>query len=227
MSAQKTYHTAEDLRDLEQKVARRIDLRTSWIGLVASLLLFLISVALPFTGKATGIDVALFNQKAHEFGATPIEAIYVYVAMVTIVVLNLVMLATRNLWATYVAWVMGGVTITLALFTIWLGQTRQGAHGSSGTEFGAVINAVSSLLFMCVVTSIIFRRSDDQIDLEEARRDAQVSDPVADAQLEASVGRRYSRYEDNPLFVDDRRSRVAERHKSLGLSTEDEGDDIA
>lgn len=211
--SEKKLLSADDLAVMEKEAAQKVDMRSSWIGLVAVLVLFLGSLALPFTGKANGFDILFMNVKAHEHGATPLEQTYVIIGLVSIVGFNLLVLLTRRLSLTYIAWVFSGITATAAMFMIWMGQTRLRAETSSGTEFGAAINAITAFAFLIIMTALIFRRSADQLDLEDARRQAGVDDPVAEAQRDASVGRRFSRYEDNPLFIDDRRSKASERHQ--------------
>ncbi|WKD61409.1 hypothetical protein CCICO_06945 [Corynebacterium ciconiae DSM 44920] len=211
--ADKKLLSADDLAGLEKRAAKKVDMRSTWIGLIAVFVLFLITLVLPFTGKANGFDILVMNDTALEFGATPLERIFVILGLVSMVVVNLAVVASRSMLLTYINWVLAGTTGTAAMFMIWMGQTRLRAEGSSGTEFGAALSGLVAIAFLLMMTGLIFRRSEEQLDIEDARREAGSDDPVADAQREASIGRRFSRYEDSPLFVDDRRQKASERHR--------------
>ena len=211
--AEKKFLSADDLAGLEKQAAKKVDMGSTWISLIAVFVLFLITLILPFTGKANGFDILVMNDKALEFGATPLERLFVILGLVSMVVVNLAVVASRSMLLTYINWVFAGITGTAAMFMIWMGQTRLRAEGSSGTEFGAALSGIVAIAFLLIMTGLIFRRSEEQLDIEDARREAGLDDPVADAQREASVGRRFSRYEDSPLFVDDRRKKASERHR--------------
>lgn len=200
-----------ELARKEKILARRVTLGKLRFLLIAAFVLFLAALVLPFTEGARGFDVLLFTEVSTAAGVTLAERVFVILMSLGVGLGNAVLLLTRRTWVSHAAWIVTGIGLFYSVFALWMQQTQPGG-GSSG--IGMYVGAASVILGTIGLSGIILRRDPAQAAVAEQRAQSDNLDEVGYAQRDAMVTRQVTSYEDNPLFVDDRRARASERHRN-------------
>lgn len=210
---------ADDRRDLareEKQAARTLTLGNHRWTLLAALLCYLAYLVLPHAGSVLGFQVLLRLDPATEAGIKITEYIYAILIFLGIGVFTTLTLITRRTVFGLIAWMFSTVGLFYSVFALWLRQTRPESEADTATGVGMWISIVGVALAVLAYSMVALRRDDRQKRIAEERAENENLDEVGFAQREAMVARQNTSYEDNPLFVDDRRRRAAERHRRSG-----------
>ncbi|MGD7001066.1 hypothetical protein [Corynebacterium halotolerans] len=207
----------EELARVEKKAARRISLGNHAGLLIGALALWLVSLALPVTSEARGFEVLVLTLPG-ETGATLAEFIHSVLVFLGVGLFNLLLLITRRTIFSWLAWLFTGIGLFYSLFALWMRQTQS---NENMVGIGLYVSILAVLLATYALSSVILRRDPDQVSIAEERASSDNLDAVGRAQR-AATSARAEADEVNPLLVDDRRSRAAERYRNRRPGPDDE-----
>ncbi|HKM25753.1 MAG TPA: hypothetical protein VJY40_08960, partial [Corynebacterium sp.] len=123
-------------------------------------------------------------------------------------VLTTLTLLTRRLFVAIPAWMITTVGTAYSLFALWLRQTRANADDGVEMNLGFWISLLALVLAFLAYAMTMFRRNPEQEKLARDRASSDNLDEVGRMQQQANISP-----EENPLLIDDRRSRASERHQ--------------
>mgnify|MGYP000906823615 FL=1 len=157
-----------EIESAERRVAREIDPGPR--ALVVAILVFvlLLTVVLPHTGHARGVDVLMGNQAAVDAGITLPSRVFCWVTLVLAVGFSMLALLTRR-WA--VAWVaLAGswLASAMGLLAVWSRQTAPVGHPRPGV--GLVIAWIAVVVLAFHWARVVWTRTAAQLAAEEHRR---------------------------------------------------------
>lgn len=200
------------LADQEKVAARRMSLGNQKWALIAAVILWLAYLVLPVAGDVRGYEVTFALPGAREAGIKISEYVYAVLIGLGIGVLTTLTLLTRRAVLGLAAWMLVTVGLFYALFALWLRQTRASAGDGVNVGVGMYLSILGVLIAVVVYSMVALRRDPEQTRLAEARAASEDLDDVGRAQRELLDGQRHT-VEVNPLLIDDRRQRAAERHR--------------
>lgn len=196
-----------DLANAERAANEQIaDTPARWVVLACAAVL-LVCLALPFAGDAAGWQVLLGRGAARDAGASIAEYLFSWFSLVGLGALGSLSVFTRRYRMAAIGWVLTCMSVVFALMSVWL--RRSSAAGLPGHGAGAVVAMLAALVAAFAFVPMVTRRGAEQEAIAVERAAAQGHDEVAQAQRQATERAQ----ENNPLLVDDRRARAAERHK--------------
>lgn len=204
-----TAPTSSELAAREKKASTRLTLgRQLWL-FAAALVLYVVSLALPQAGSVRGWEVLLHMPAAEEAGIKITEYVFATLVALGVGVLTTLVLITRRTGLAIIAWMISTVGLAYSVLAMWLRQTR--SSSGDGVEMGPGfwLALLAVLLAFLGYASVVLRRNPEQQELARERASAENLDEVGRLQQEAAVAP-----EDNPLLIDDRRSRASQRHRS-------------
>lgn len=202
-------NTPANLAANEKKAARKISLSGFSGLLIGALVLWIISLALPVTSGARGIEVLLFTPTG-DTNATIAEFIHALVVFLGVGLFNGLLLITRRTLFSWLAWLFSGIGLFYSVFALWMRQT-QDTDNVSGIGMYLSVGAV--ILAVIALSSVILRRDPEQTRIAQERASNDNLDAVGEAQRAARRTNPDASQEDNALLIDDRRARAAERHR--------------
>lgn len=198
----------QELATREKRVASRLDLGGRLWFFVGALVFYVISLVLPQAGSVRGYEVLLQTSTADDAGIKITEYVYAILIFLGIGVLTTLTLLTRRLAVAIPAWMLTTVGLAYSVFAMWLRQTRSSADDGVEMNLGFWISLLAVVLAFLGYAMTIFRRNPEQEQLAQARAASDNLDVVGRMQQQANISAA-----ENPLLVDDRRSRATERHK--------------
>ncbi len=201
-------NTPQELAIREKRVASRLDLGGRLWLFVAALILYAVSLVLPQAGSVRGYEVLFQLEPAADAGIKLTEYVYATLAFLGIGVLTTLTLLTRRLAVAVPAWMITAVGAAYSLFALWLRQTRANADDGIDMNLGFWVSLLALILAFCGYAMTMFRRNPEQEKLARDRAHSDNLDEVGRMQREAKIST-----EENPLLIDDRRSRASERHQ--------------
>lgn len=201
----------DQLAQQERAAARTISLgRYRWV-LLGVLVVFFAALFLPHSGDVRGIDLIARNEKAT--ADTKIgEFVFVYFGTAAAVVLNAATLLTRRTAVANIQYLCAGVALLTSLFGLWMRMQDAENTGAAGIGPGLIIEALAVIVLVYAMSCFIFARSEEQKRIAHDRASTPSLDAVGKVQQEHRMSRGMDSPETNPLLVDDRRRRAAERH---------------
>ncbi|MDY5785990.1 MULTISPECIES: hypothetical protein [unclassified Corynebacterium] len=212
MGSDSTAHSATAARELEwqeREASKSMHLGTSRWVLAGCVVAYIVALFLPFAGTASGWQILCATAAADEVQTKLTEFAFVWISFLGLVVLTSLVVATRRFVFAAPAWMACGIALLGSVLAIWLRRTSStfdaGFHHGPGIYLAIAAVAVAVIAYIPVV----FGRSAQQEEIARLRARTDQRDDVAIAQSDATN----SRGEANPLLVDDRRARAAERHK--------------
>lgn len=218
---------SRDLAAAEKKAARRMELGGHRWVLLAALVLFVIYLVTPHAGHVLGYEVVLRLPESVDGGIKITEYLYAWFSALGIGVFTTLTLLTRRAVFGLIAWMFSVVTLIFSLLALWLRQTRSVAEEDMSVGVGFFLSLIGVVLAVYAYSRIALRRSPEQAQLADARARDENLDEVGYVQREAMTTRRHTSFDNNPLFVDDRRQRATERYLASRPDTdgtEDEQD---
>lgn len=157
-----------DLEDAERRVAREIDPGARALTISLFVFVLLVTLVLPHTGGARGLDVLVGSDAAIENGIALPSRVFTWLALVFGVVFSMLALVTRR-WA--LAWIaLAGSTVSsfLGLLAVWSRQTAPEPH--PGPAIGLVLAWLAVILLAYNWARVVLTRSALQLATEEHRR---------------------------------------------------------
>ncbi|GAB3696687.1 hypothetical protein [Corynebacterium nasicanis] len=198
----------QELATRERRVASRLDLGGRLWFFLAALGLYLVSLLLPQAGTVRGYEVLAQTAAAQEAGIKITEYVYAILIFLGVGVLTTLTVLTRRLFVAIPAWMLTTVGLAYSIFAMWLRQTRASAEDGVEMNLGFWISLLAVILAFLGYATTIFRRNPEQEQLAQARASSENLDVVGRLQQQANTTAA-----ENPLLIDDRRSRATERHK--------------
>lgn len=198
----------QELATREKRVASRLDLGGRLWLFIAAVVLYAVSLVLPQAGSVRGYEVLFQLQPAADAGIKITEYVYAVLAFLGVGVLTTLTLLTRRLFVAIPAWMITTVGTAYSLFALWLRQTRANADDGVEMNLGFWISLLALVLAFLGYAMTMFRRNPEQEKLARDRASSDNLDEVGRMQQQANISP-----EENPLLIDDRRSRASERHQ--------------
>ena len=205
MTAHRDTHTpthAEDLAAAERRSGQQLaDGAYRWV-LLGCVAVYLVSLFLPFVGAAPGFKVLLLNP------GTPVtiaEYAFTWLSFLGLGVLTTLSMLARRYGIGAAGWVLTAMAAVNALLSVWLRSTSTLLSENQSYGFFIAVAAVVVATFAYIPAMV--RRGDEQQAIAVERATAQDGDALTQFQREAATK------PENPLLIDDRRARAAERHK--------------
>ena len=174
------------LAHAEKIAASTVDMGAKRWVLAAAAALYLVAMVLPFVGDASGWQV------------------FAWISLIGVGILTTLAVVTQRFAITVPAWMVTTVSLVFSVLGIWL-RNSSGLDISRGPGYYLAILCVVAVVF--TTFPLILSRNESQATVALERAESQGKDEVAMAQRAAT------KQQDNPLLIDDRRSRAAQRHK--------------
>lgn len=205
---------AEALAQAERRASARIaDTPARWV-LAGCVALYAVALFLPFAGEASGWQILAVGGAARDAQTTIAEYLFAWFSLVGLGVLSTAALTTRRFTFAAVGWMVTTISLVFALMAVWLRRSSV-AIDTEGHGLGIHLAILAVFVAVFAYIPVVTRRGEEQEAAARERAAAQGTDQVALAQR-AATERAERGQEDNPLLIDDRRARAAERHRRQG-----------
>ena len=163
---------ANDLRKAERKVAGEIDPGARALVVAVAVMLAMVSLVLPHTGSASGIDVLTASAAAADARITITSKVFVYLLLIFGIGGSVAALLTRR-WI--IAWIAlcGSAVSCVAGMLAWWSRNTPGVGGvtpPSGVGIGLVLGWAAALVLTFHWSRVVWARSTYHLALEEQRR---------------------------------------------------------
>lgn len=199
---------AESLAEAERRASSSLaDTPARWV-LLACAALLLVSLFLPFAGDTAGWRFLVPAGASRAVGASIAEYLFSWFSLVGLGVFGTCAVVLRRYRLAAAGWVLTGMALVFALMSVWLRRSTT-AVDMPGHDAGIYLAMAAVLVAVFAYVPLITRRGGEQESIAMERAAAQGTDEVALAQRAAAE----RAHEPNPLLVDDRRARAAERHR--------------
>lgn len=158
-----------DLEAAERRVAGEIDPGAR--ALVVAILVFalVVSLVLPHTGAARGIDVLLSNQTASSVGIALPSRIFCWLALVFGVGMSMLALLTRRWTVAWIALAGSALTTAFGMLAVWSRQTA--AENHPGPGIGLIVGWAIAFLLAFHWARVVWTRTALQLAAEAQRRE--------------------------------------------------------
>ena len=185
--------------------ARLADGPYRWV-LIACAAIYLIGLFLPFVGSTSGVQVLIRSSAAQASNVNMTEYLFAWISFAGLAVVTTIAMLARRYGLAALGWALTVISVAFAMFSLWL-RNAAAAGGGEPHGVGAYLAMVAVLVAALAYAPAIIRRSDEQQAITVERAAVQGSDELSLLQRDAATK------PVNPLLVDDRRARAAERHK--------------
>jgi len=157
-----------EIEAAERKVAGEI--QPGGRAMVVAILVFviLVSLILPHTGGARGVDVLMGDNKAISVGIALPSRIFSWLALVFSVGFSMLALLTRRWVLAWVALAGSGLASATGMLAVWSRQTA--AHGHPGPGIGLIVGWIAVILLTFHWARVVWTRTAVQLAAEEQRR---------------------------------------------------------
>jgi len=157
-----------DLEAAERRVAGEIEPGAR--GLVVAILVFVlvVSLILPHTGVARGVDVLMGDDKAIGVGIALPSRIFSWLALVFSVGFSMLALITRRWTLAWIALAGSAVASFIGLLAVWSRQTAP--HGHPGPGIGLIVGWITVILLTFHWARVVWTRTAVQLAAEAQRR---------------------------------------------------------
>ena len=199
-----TQPNTESLARAEKKAASTVDMGVKRWVLAAAVAIYVVALFLPFVGGASLWQALAVTDAAKDAQTAFTEYVFAWISLIGVGVLTTLAVVTQRFALAVPAWMVTTVSLVYSVLGIWLRNSN--ASGiSRGPGYYLVLLAVVIVVF--TVFLLILSRNEEQVAVAKQRAEAQDKDEVALAQRAATME------QENPLLIDDRRARAAERHR--------------
>lgn len=205
-----TQQDSQALARAEKSAASQITMGTRRWVLAVCAVVYLVALVLPFAGGVAGWQVLGLTQASRDASTTVTEYLFVWFSFVGVGVLASLAVALRRFAVIVPAWMITTVSAVFSILGIWL-RNQSAPDTSRGIGYYLAMLAVFVAVFTLFL--LLLSRSESQVKAADARAKAQERDDVA--LLQQSATQQANAREENPLLVDDRRARAAERHRKI------------
>ncbi len=157
-----------EIEAAERKVAGEI--QPGGRALVVAILVFilLVSLILPHTGGARGIDVLTGDDKALSVGIALPSRVFSWLALVFGVGFSMLALLTRRWALAWIALAGSALASALGLLAVWSRQTA--GHGHPGPGIGLLVGWFAVILLTFHWARVVWTRTAVQLAAEAQRR---------------------------------------------------------
>jgi len=157
-----------EIEAAERKVAGEI--QPGGRAMVVAILVFviLVSLILPHTGGARGVDVLMGDNKAISVGIALPSRIFSWLALVFSVGFSMLALLTRRWVLAWIALAGSGLASATGMLAVWSRQTA--AHGHPGPGIGLIVGWIAVILLTFHWARVVWTRTAVQLAAEEQRR---------------------------------------------------------
>ncbi len=176
-----------------------------WV-LAACVAVYLVALLLPFAGGVPGWQILALTDASRDARTTLTEYIFVWTSFLGLGVLTTLAVALRRFTVAVPAWMLTTVSLVFSVLGIWL---RNQSAPETSRGIGYYLAALAVLVAVFTLFPVILSRSEEHKAAAEELARVQEADDVALAQRSATK----QAPGDNPILVDDRRARAAERHR--------------
>ncbi|MGV9714148.1 Rv2732c family membrane protein [Gordonia sp. NPDC003424] len=161
-----------DLRKAERKVAGEIDPGMRAMVVAVAVLLAMLSLVLPHTGAASGLEVLTSAPDADAERVTITSKVFVYLLTIFGIGFSVLALLTRR-WV--VAWIAlcGSAVACVAGVLAWWSRNTPGVGGVQpphGVGIGLILGLIAALVLTFHWSRVVWARSTYHLALEEERR---------------------------------------------------------
>ncbi|WHU49738.1 hypothetical protein QNM97_12550 [Gordonia sp. L191] len=161
-----------DLRKAERKVAGEIDPGARAIVVAVAVLLAMVSLVLPHTGSASGIDVLTMSANAVTERVAVTSRVFVYLLVIFGIGASMLALLTRR-WI--IAWVAlcGSAVACVAGMLAWWTRNTPGVGGiepPSGVGIGLILGWIAVFVLTFHWARVVWARSTYHLAIAEQRR---------------------------------------------------------
>ncbi|EHB45749.1 putative transmembrane protein [Mycolicibacterium rhodesiae JS60] len=159
-----------DLEKAERKVAGEI--QPGGRAMVVAILVFvlLVSLILPHTGGARGVDVLMGDSKALSVGIALPSRIFTWLVLVFGVGFSMLALLTRRWVLAWIALAGSALSSAVGLLAVWSRQTA--VHGHPGPGIGLLLGWLAVIVLTFHWARVVWTRTAVQLAAEEQRRAA-------------------------------------------------------
>lgn len=208
---------ARNLAQTEKHAARTMSLDGQRWTLIAAVILWIAYLVLPHASGVSGFEVTFALPGARENGIKITEYVYAVLIGLGIGVFTTLVLVTKRAAFGLIGWMLSTVGLFYSVFAVWLRQTRPASGDGVDLAVGMYLSILGVALTVFAYSMIALRRSPEQQSIAEARAASDDLDEVGRTQRELLEAER-KHVEENPLLIDDRRQRAAERHRDINGS---------
>jgi hypothetical protein len=152
----------------ERKVAGEIQPGARAMVVAILVFILLVSLILPHTGGARGVDVLMGDNKALSVGIALPSRLFTWLALVFGVGFSMLALLTRRWALAWIALAGSALSSALGLLAVWSRQTA--AHGQPGPGFGLLVGWLAIILLTFHWARVVWTRTAVQLAAEEQRR---------------------------------------------------------
>ncbi|OHF36613.1 hypothetical protein [Corynebacterium sp. HMSC074A01] len=194
----------ETLARAEKEAASSVVMGAKRWVLAAAAALYLVAVFLPFVGDASLWQLLAATEAAKAAQTALTEYLFAWISFIGVAVLTTLAVLTQRFAVAVPAWMVTTVSLVFSVLGIWLRNSNSSGIGRGAGYYLAILAVV---IVVFTIFPLILSRNEEQAAVAEQRREIQGKDEVALAQRAAT------REQGNPLLIDDRRARAAERHR--------------
>lgn len=207
----------QDAVAAEKRAAKTLEMGKHIYALILSVVAWAAYLVLPYAGEAQGWEALLVGEHDGGVRISLMETVSAWLALGGVGILTTATILSRRTSLALAAWMMVTISFFANLWGFWY---RGGA--AEGASIGMYVGAFSTLVAFLVYCQVALRRSPEQLAAAERVREVSGQlDHVGVLQTEAA---KELSAEDNPLLIDDRRSRAAARYRrQQGYTTTGEG----
>ncbi|MFT4126442.1 MAG: hypothetical protein QM662_09445 [Gordonia sp. (in: high G+C Gram-positive bacteria)] len=175
-----------DLRRTERRVAGEIDPGARAVVVAVAVLVAMVSLVLPHTGAANGIDVLTVAPDAVAERVSITSKVFVYLLLVFGVGASMLALLTRRWLIAWIALCGCAVDCVAGMLAWWTRNTPGvgGVQPPSGVGIGLILGWIAVFVLTFHWSRVVWARSATQLALEQQRRaEAARADEAARALL--------------------------------------------
>lgn len=205
-----TLPNTESLARTEKTAAAEVAMGAKRWVLAACAAVYLVALFLPFAGGVSGWQILAVTEASRGAQTTLTEYLFVWFSFIGVGVLTSLAVALRRFAVTLPAWMVTTVSAVFSILGIWL-RNQSAPDISRGIGYYLAMLAVFVAVF--TLFPLMLTRSESQVKAVDERAKVQQRDNVA--LLQQSATSQANAHEENPLLVDDRRARAAERHRNI------------
>lgn len=158
-----------ELEAAERRVAGEIDPGMRAVVVAILVFVLLVSLLLPHTGDARGVDVLLDDDRAMAVGIALPSRIFCWLSLVFGVGMSMLALLTRRWTLAWFALAGSGLACAAGMLAVWSRQTAQ--SGLPGPGIGLVLGWITVLLLAFHWARVVWTRTAVQMAAEAQRRD--------------------------------------------------------
>lgn len=213
-------HTgAAELAERERVLSKRIWLGNQFWVLLGLVLAYLAVLALPQITGVRGFQVVFVTEQARQASVKITEYVFSILALLGIGIFTPLTLIFRRTSLAVIAWIFCTISLFESLFAMWLRNQRPGSEDRFHPGVGMFLLIAIIVIGVFTYATVVLRRSPEQEKVAQQRAHTDNLDGVGYAQRYAGVRDQEHDPEENPVLIDDRRSRAARRH--IGLTDDD------